>query len=216
MSANEERLKRLLEKANTLPLCPGVYIMKNASDKVIYVGKSRKLKSRVSQYFQNSAKNVKTHRMVSSVENFDYIVCNTEIEALTLENTLIKQYSPKYNIKLKDARSYPYIKITNEEYPRVIFTRTRMNDRAKYFALTRSSLYPCRRQRRGGIGASHGRRDEGRVLYPEKMGVMPLELGVLTALRCSRDSRRIIRIRVVPCKLFLRPESALAGSGFFI
>ena len=84
MSLNEERLKRLLDKANTLPFCPGVYIMKNASGKVVYVGKSRKLKSRVSQYFQNSAKNIKTSRMVSSVENFDYIVCNTEIEALTL------------------------------------------------------------------------------------------------------------------------------------
>ena len=133
MSVNEERLKRLLEKANTLPFCPGVYIMKNASGKVIYVGKSRKLKSRVSQYFQNSAKNIKTSRMVSLVDNFEYIVCNTEIEALTLENTLIKQYSPKYNIKLKDAKSYPYIKITNEEYPRVLFTRTRSGDKAKYF-----------------------------------------------------------------------------------
>lgn len=133
MAQSEEKLKSLLEKANTLPLCPGVYIMKNASGKVIYVGKSRKLKNRVSQYFQNSAKNVKTLRMVSSVDNFDYIVCTTEIEALTLENTLIKQYSPKYNIKLKDAKAYPYIKITNEDYPRITFTRTRSNDKAKYF-----------------------------------------------------------------------------------
>ena len=119
MEQNAERVKRLLEKANSLPLCPGVYIMKNAAGKVIYVGKSRKLKNRVSQYFQNSTKNLKTHRMVSSVENFDYIVCNTEIEALALENTLIKQHNPKYNIKLKDAKSYPYIKITHEEYSRI-------------------------------------------------------------------------------------------------
>ena len=133
MANSEERTKKLLEKANTLPFCPGVYIMRNASGKVIYVGKSRKLKNRVSQYFQNSAKNLKTSRMVSAVENFDYIVCNTEIEALTLENTLIKQYNPKYNIRLKDAKSYPYIKITNEPYPRIIFTRTRTNDKAKYF-----------------------------------------------------------------------------------
>ncbi|MBQ2998904.1 MAG: excinuclease ABC subunit UvrC [Clostridia bacterium] len=130
---NSDRVARLLEKANTLPLCPGVYIMKNSAGKVIYVGKSRKLKNRVSQYFQNSAKNVKTHKMVSSVDNFDYIVCNTEIEALTLENTLIKQYNPKYNIKLKDAKSYPYIKITHEEYPRLIYTRTRSNDKATYY-----------------------------------------------------------------------------------
>ena len=133
MMQNPERLTRLLEKANTLPLCPGVYIMKNAAGKVIYVGKSRKLKNRVSQYFQNSAKNLKTHKMVMAVDNFDYIVCNTEIEALTLENTLIKQYNPKYNIKLKDAKSYPYIKITHEEYPRLIYTRTRSNDKATYY-----------------------------------------------------------------------------------
>lgn len=129
----EERRIALLEKANALPLCAGVYIMKNSSDKVIYVGKSRKLKNRVSQYFQNGEKNLKTFRMVSSVDTFDYIVCNTEIEALTLENSLIKKYNPKYNIKLKDAKSYPYIKITAEEYPRVLSTRTRQNDKAKYF-----------------------------------------------------------------------------------
>ena len=133
MEQHAERLKRLLERANELPLCPGVYIMKNAAGKVIYVGKSRKLKNRVAQYFQNSAKNLKTHRMVSSVENFDYIVCNTEIEALALENTLIKQHNPKYNIKLKDAKSYPYIKITHEEYPRLVYTRTRANDKATYY-----------------------------------------------------------------------------------
>ncbi len=133
MAQSNERTARLLEKANTLPLCPGVYIMKNAAGKVIYVGKSRKLKNRVSQYFQNSAKNTKTFRMVSAVDQFDYIVCNTEIEALTLENTLIKQYNPKYNIKLKDAKSYPYIKITHEAYPRVIHTRSRTNDKASYY-----------------------------------------------------------------------------------
>ncbi len=128
-----ERLGRLLEKANTLPLCPGVYLMKNSGGRVIYVGKSRKLKNRVSQYFQNNIKNTKTDRMVAAVENFDYIVCHTEIEALTLENTLIKQYNPKYNIKLKDAKSYPYIKITQEAYPRVVYTRTRGHDKATYY-----------------------------------------------------------------------------------
>lgn len=129
----KKRLEELLVKANTLPLTPGVYIMKDRSDTVIYVGKSRKLKSRVSQYFQQSKKNFKTERMVYSVENFEYILCKTEIEALTLENTLIKKYNPKYNIKLKDAKSYPYIKITNDEYPRIIFTRTRSNDKGKYY-----------------------------------------------------------------------------------
>ena len=123
----------LLKKANTLPLCPGVYIMRDKSGKIIYVGKSRKLKNRVSQYFQNSKKNTKTARMVGAVEDFEYILCKTEIEALTLENSLIKQYSPKYNIKLKDAKSYPYIKITDAEFPRILFTRTRSADKGKYY-----------------------------------------------------------------------------------
>lgn len=133
MSQSVKRTEILLEKANNLPLCPGVYIMKDKSGKVIYVGKSRKLKNRVSQYFQHSKKNTKTAQMVSKVEDFEYIVCKTEIEALTLENTLIKQHSPKYNIRLKDAKSYPYIKITSGAYPRVVFTRTRSADRGKYF-----------------------------------------------------------------------------------
>ena len=128
-----ERMERLLEKANSLPLCPGVYLMKNAQGKVIYVGKSRKLKNRVSQYFQNSDKGIKTERMVSNVFDFDYYLCDNEMEALSLENTLIKQYSPKYNIRLKDAKSYPYIKITKEEYPRLVFTRRRDSDKARYF-----------------------------------------------------------------------------------
>lgn len=128
-----KRLEELLQKANALPLCPGVYIMRDRNARIIYVGKSRRLKSRVSQYFQNSKKNSKTSRMVGAVEDFDYIVCKTEIEALTLENSLIKQHAPKYNIKLKDAKSYPYIKITDGEYPRIVFTRTRGADKGKYY-----------------------------------------------------------------------------------
>jgi len=133
MAIKESENKILLEKANALPLRPGVYIMKNAAGSVIYVGKSRKLKNRVSQYFQNSEKNVKTANMVRQVKDFDYYVCDTEIEALSLENTLIKQYSPKYNIRLKDAKSYPYIKISDEDYPRLMMTRKREGDRGKYF-----------------------------------------------------------------------------------
>ena len=133
MPIKGNEIKTLLEKANTLPMRPGVYIMKGATGNVIYVGKSRKLKSRVSQYFQNSEKNAKTAGMVRAVKDFDYYVCDTEIEALSLENTLIKQYSPKYNIRLKDAKSYPYIKITDEEYPRLVMTRKRENDGGRYF-----------------------------------------------------------------------------------
>ena len=87
-----ERTEELLEKANSLPLSPGVYMMRDKNGKVIYVGKSRKLKNRVSQYFQNSRKNTTTSQMVFHAEDFEYILCKTEIEALTLENALIKQY----------------------------------------------------------------------------------------------------------------------------
>ena len=133
MPQSEKRRAELLEKANSLPLSPGVYIMRDKSGKIIYIGKSRALKNRVSQYFQDSKKNTKTYRMVSLAEDFDYILCKTEIEALSLENTLIKQHSPKYNIRLKDAKSYPYIKITHDEYPQVVFTRNRNADGGKYF-----------------------------------------------------------------------------------
>lgn len=127
------RREILLKKASELPLRPGVYIMKDARAKIIYVGKSKKLRNRVSQYFMNSEKTAKNARMVSLVNDFDYILCDTEIEALALENTLIKKHSPRYNIKLKDARNYPYIKMTADEYPRFIFTRTRNSDRGDYF-----------------------------------------------------------------------------------
>ena len=129
----EEKRRALLQKANELPLTPGVYIMRGRDGRVVYVGKSRKLKNRVAQYFQNSFKGVKTSRMTAQVEDFDYFLCDTEMEALALENTLIKQYGPKYNIKLKDAKSYPYIKITAEPYPRLQFTRVRRADKGRYF-----------------------------------------------------------------------------------
>ena len=126
-------IDRLREKANSLPMSAGVYIMKDRAGEIIYVGKSKKLKNRVTSYFIAGDKSLKTLKMVSRVADFDYIVCSTEIEALTLENVLIKKHSPKYNIKLKDAKSYPYIKISAEEFPRLSVTRERKSDRAKYF-----------------------------------------------------------------------------------
>lgn len=127
-----ETLEYLRHKASLLPKTPGVYIMEDSGGKVIYVGKSRALKNRVSQYFHGSH-DVKTTKMASSVCDFRYITCDTEMEALVLENNLIKQYTPKYNILLKDAKSYPYIKVTTEEeYPRVIMTRKR-GDKGQYF-----------------------------------------------------------------------------------
>ncbi len=124
----------LLNKALTLPTSPGVYIMHDKNGKVIYVGKSRSLKNRVSQYFRETSKDIKCERMVSNVQSFDYILTDSEMEALTLENSLIKQYSPKYNIKLKDAKAYPYIKIDmGSPYPKITMTRKRAADNAKYF-----------------------------------------------------------------------------------
>ncbi len=130
-----EYAERLREKAAGLPLTPGVYIMRDTAGKVIYVGKSRALKNRVSGYFQESGQNsYKTDRMTSFIYDFDYILCDTEIEALTLENNLIKLYHPRYNIKLKDDKSYPYLKATvNEAFPRFVMTRKRENEKAKYF-----------------------------------------------------------------------------------
>lgn len=123
----------LREKATALPPSPGVYLMKNAAGDIIYVGKSRKLSQRVASYFTGNEHPVKTARMVAQVADFDTILCDSEIEALGLENTLIKKYSPKYNIKLKDAKSYPYIAVTAGEFPRISVTRERTRDGSLYF-----------------------------------------------------------------------------------
>ncbi len=123
------------EELKKLPLKPGVYIMKDVNDQVIYVGKAVKLKNRVSQYFQNSKNHSpKVQSMVSHIAEFEYIVTDTEMEALILECNLIKEYSPKYNIALKDDKTYPYIKVTlQEHFPRVFSTRRYEKDGARYF-----------------------------------------------------------------------------------
>ena len=138
MNGLSPNIDHLREKAAALPRQPGVYIMKNAAGKVIYVGKSRSLRDRVSQYF-HGAHDPKTTRMAASVHDFRFITCDTEMEALALENSLIKQYTPKYNIKLKDAKSYPYIRIgtpekgDGEEWPRISMSRKRSPDGSRYF-----------------------------------------------------------------------------------
>lgn len=118
-----------------LPDNPGVYLMRNSLGEVIYVGKAKNLKNRVRQYFQNSKNHSeKVKAMVKNISEFEYIVTDSEIEALILECNLIKKYSPKYNILLKDDKYFPFIKITiNEEYPRIIVTRNHANDGARYF-----------------------------------------------------------------------------------
>lgn len=130
-----KKIFNLKEELKNLPEQPGVYLMHDVSDTVIYVGKAKNLKNRVRQYFQNSSNHTpKVRAMVSHVEYFEYIITDSEVEALVLECNLIKKYRPKYNVLLKDDKQYPYIKVTiNETYPRVIKTRTLKNDGAKYF-----------------------------------------------------------------------------------
>ena len=112
--------KELRKKAMALPLSPGVYIMKNKDKQIIYIGKAKALKNRVSSYFgSHSNHSLKVIRMVENVDDFDYILCDTEFEALLLECSLIKQHMPKYNILLKDDKGYNYIKVTKEEFPRI-------------------------------------------------------------------------------------------------
>ena len=115
-----EKLNILKQKANRLPKTPGVYIMKNRSGEIIYIGKAKALKNRVTQYFGKGSQHTeKVRQMVSRVEDFDVILCESEFEALILENSLIKQNQPKYNILLKDDKGYSYIKITREKWPRI-------------------------------------------------------------------------------------------------
>ncbi|MCI8690166.1 MAG: excinuclease ABC subunit UvrC [Oscillibacter sp.] len=124
----------LREKAAALPLLPGVYLMMDASGKVIYVGKAKKLKNRVSQYFQDSASHTgKTRQMVSQVDHFDTIFVSSEFEALVLENSLIKRHMPRYNILLKDDKGYPFVRLSRESYPRFSMVHKWANDGAKYF-----------------------------------------------------------------------------------
>ncbi|HCK43377.1 MAG TPA: excinuclease ABC subunit UvrC [Ruminococcaceae bacterium] len=116
-----------------LPLTPGVYIMKNKDKKIIYIGKAKALKNRVSSYFgSHSNHSLKVIRMVENVDDFDYILCDTEFEALVLECSLIKQHMPKYNILLKDDKGYNYIKITKEEFPRISECKQMDDDNATY------------------------------------------------------------------------------------
>ena len=125
----------LKEKALSLPYAPGVYIMRNKDDKVIYVGKAKKLKNRVSQYFQNTASHTpQTRLMVSRIDHFDVIVAASEFEALVLECSLIKRYMPKYNILLKDDKGYPYLRLNMKDvYPRITMVSRISEDGAGYY-----------------------------------------------------------------------------------
>jgi len=122
------------EELKKLPHRPGVYIMRDTDDTIIYVGKAVNLYNRVRNYFMPSQSDQKTLALAKRVDHFEYVVTDNESEALILENNLIKQHRPKYNVRLKDDKAYPYIKITfNERFPRIIFAQKRGKDRAKYY-----------------------------------------------------------------------------------
>lgn len=126
------KLTQLKQKANRLPLSAGVYIMKNGKGEIIYIGKAKALKNRVTQYFGKGTQHTeKVRQMVNHVDDFDYILCDSEFEALILENSLIKQNQPKYNILLKDDKGYSYIKISKEKWPRI--SAVKMTDKQHEF-----------------------------------------------------------------------------------
>lgn len=129
-----DRIEACLKKANSLPLTPGVYIMKNREGEIIYIGKAKKLRNRVSQYFARFESHTgKTRRMVENVYDFEYILTTSELEALTLECSQIKQHRPKYNILLKDDKGFCFIRLSKEQYPRFTVVYHKRDDGAEYF-----------------------------------------------------------------------------------
>ena len=131
--AKVEKSQALKEKISILPDTPGCYLYYDAAGNVIYVGKAKNLKRRVSSYFNRTHDSVRTMLLVRNIADMRYIVVPTEQDALNLENSLIKEYKPHYNVLLKDDKSYPWIVVTKEHYPRVFLTRTRIKDGSKYF-----------------------------------------------------------------------------------
>lgn len=128
----DQRIQRLRALAKTAPPSPGVYLMKSTEGEVIYVGKAKVLRNRLSSYF-SGRKDVKTRHLVSRIESIEWIIASSEYDALLLENTLIKRYVPKYNINLKDGKTYPSVRITNEDFPRVFRTRRIIKDGSLYY-----------------------------------------------------------------------------------
>ena len=123
----------LQNKLTNLPAKPGVYQFLNDKGKVLYVGKAGNLRNRVKSYFHSTYSNAKTEVLVSKINDIELVVTDTEVEALVLENNLIKELKPRYNVNLKDDKSFPFIKVTNEPYPRIFSTRRVVRDGSKYF-----------------------------------------------------------------------------------
>src|SRR5690349_3251852 len=137
----------LQEKLKSLPIAAGIYIHKNATGKIIYVGKAKNLRNRVRSYFQSSRNHdPKTKQLVKVISDFEFIVVDNEVEALVLESNLIKKHKPRFNVLLKDDKQYPHLKLTNEPYPKVVITRKIVRDGSHYYgpflpaALARKTL----------------------------------------------------------------------------
>ena len=131
---NQEVSLRIKQKVNELPNSPGVYFMKDKFGNIIYIGKAKNLKNRVSSYFVHTKKTIKVSTMVSHIFSFDYIIVNTELEALNLESNLIKKHQPMYNVLLKDGKSHAFLRIdTKLEFPKLTVVRSIKQDGAKYF-----------------------------------------------------------------------------------
>src|SRR5687767_10277521 len=137
----------LQEKLKSLPIAAGIYLHKNADGKILYVGKAKNLRNRVRQYFQSSRnQDAKTRRLVRAITDFEFIVVDNEVEALVLESNLIKKHKPRFNVLLKDDKSYPHLKLTNEPFPKVVVTRRIDRDGSSYYgpflpaALARKTL----------------------------------------------------------------------------
>ncbi|WP_308723075.1 excinuclease ABC subunit UvrC [Paenibacillus polysaccharolyticus] len=164
LDAQEKALEQIRHKLALLPDLPGCYLMKNSEGTIIYVGKAKVLKNRVRSYFIGSH-NGKTQRLVSEIRDFEYIVTGSNMEALILECNLIKKHMPRYNVLLKDDKTFPYLKITNEKHPRLEVTRRVLKDKAKYFGPYPNSY------------AAHQTKKLLDRMYPlRKCGVMPKEV----------------------------------------
>src|SRR5215204_6395411 len=124
----------LQEKLKSLPIAAGIYLHKNADGKILYVGKAKNLRNRVRQYFQSSRhQDPKTRQLVKVIADFEFIVVDNEVEALVLESNLIKKHKPRFNVFLKDDKSYPHLKLTSEPFPKVVVTRKIVRDGSTYY-----------------------------------------------------------------------------------
>ena len=130
---NLDKSPALARKLQDLPTRPGVYLYRDKEETLLYVGKAKVLRNRVKSYFQNKHHDAKTRRLVARIWDLEFIVCETELEALVLENNLIKEHDPPFNIMLRDDKSYPYVKLTREPFPKVFVTRKVRKDKGLYF-----------------------------------------------------------------------------------